>query len=93
VGSCLSLDLAVETNDSADIDKGGLVSRGAGHLQSLYDALNIIAPILHIDNIPPASAHLGVYVFGIRKIDRAIAGNLVVIVHDCQVVQLPVASQ
>lgn len=92
--SCrLACDFAVKANDGSHVDEGRFLRRIAGLGQRLYKTVNVVVAILNINDIPATGAHLGVDVLIVREIDRAIASDLVVVVHDGQIVQFPVSSQ
>jgi hypothetical protein len=54
---------------------------------------NIVAAVFNIDDSPAASLHLLVDVFSVGDIDCPVASDLVVIVDDGQVVELPVTGE
>ncbi|KAI6773802.1 hypothetical protein HG531_000651 [Fusarium graminearum] len=89
----ITSNLAPNTDDSVDVDECGLVSAGFGFNEGLDDTLNIVAAVLDLNHIPAASTHLGVDIFGVAEINATVAGDLVIVVHDDEVVELPVARQ
>lgn len=86
------LDLATDTDDSADVDESRLLCRSLGLEESLKDAFDVETTVGDFNNFPTASAHLGIDVFSVAEINATVTSNLVVVVNDDQVVQLPVAS-
>lgn len=93
MGNGVTGDVAVQTNDSANIDERGLLPRSASQLESPYQLFNIVAAIFHIDNIPSTSTHFSIDVLGICEVNRSIASNLVVVVDDSEIVQTEVTSK
>lgn len=93
VGLGFAGHVAADADDGADVDEGGLVDAGFRFEEGAHDAFNIITAVLDVDDVPPARAHLGVDVFRVAEVDAAVAGDLVVVVRDDQVVQLPVTGQ
>lgn len=90
----LAGDGAADADDGADVDKGRLAGGGSlGAEQSGNEALDVVATVLDVDDVPAAGAHLGVDVLGVDEVDAAVAGDLVVVVDDDEVAQPPVAGE
>ncbi|KAI6777143.1 hypothetical protein HG530_001088 [Fusarium avenaceum] len=93
VGLSITSNLATDTDDSVDVNEGRFVRACLGLEKSLDDTLDVETAILDLNHMPATSTHLGIDVLGVAEIDTTITGDLVVIVHDDEVVKLPMASQ
>ncbi|TKW51862.1 hypothetical protein CTA1_1112 [Colletotrichum tanaceti] len=95
VGLCVAGDGAADADDGVDVDKGRpvLPTTGAGVVHGADDGLDVPAAVLNVDDVPAAGRHLGVDILGVAEVDAAVAGDLVVVVHDDEVGQAPVAGE
>ena len=87
--SCLA---RAKSNDGANVDERRLVAT-SGIQERMDDAANVRMAIKDIDNTPTSCLHLFVHVFpSICDIGGAIARNIVVIIDDTKIVELPVTG-
>lgn len=93
VSLSLACHLAANANDSVEVHENRLVRGVACFDQGCDNGSKITAPIHNVDHLPTACPHFGIDVLCVGEVHRAITGDLVVVVHDNQIVEFEVAGQ
>ena len=92
VGDCLPCDRTTKTNDSPHIDESRTIA-SLRIMERTNNRRNVVTAVLHINHSPAARLHLLVDIFSVGNVNCPVASDLVVIVDDREVVELPMAGE